>query len=325
MIFKHKHLLEDLRKGGVKATAEILSVKTLGGGSGLKAVWAPDDDLSATWIDAWMKLLVTPEDRGEEPFEVAVTTRVHRVKFQGDHVPVWYDPSDHSKVVVDYEADLDRAVRAQAEMTHFQADSDRLRHRYEQRPGLAWTPIAGELLPVEAAAKRGTGGLTVSGPLAQVLLGPAQAAVSYVRDNAATLMPELDRGWFAGHDIRVFQPYGELPGGVTPEDGASAGLAVALALVSLLSGRIVRPEGAVLGGLTPAGEVLPAGGFKERVLAVKRSLTTRVIVPAASEPAVHEISEKQRKDLELVFVANAEEAVRAALAKHRVKGYSPPA
>lgn len=325
MFFKHKHLLEDLRKNGRSARAEILSMKTLGEGSNIRAIWAPDEDLTSGWTDCRMKLRVIPDDRWEAPFEATVLTRIHTFKYKGDSVPVWYDPNDHSKVVVDYEADVERKIRVQQEMDKAQQDWDRTAHRYDQRPGLAWTPVGGVLLPLEAMTRSGKGRLTVTGQLSKVLDESAQAAVSYVRSHAAQLLPELDGDWFAKHDIQIVQPYGAVPAHTTPEEWASAGLAVAAALVSLLGGRIVRTDVAVTGKLTPAGELLPVGGFKEKALAAKRDYRQRVVAPAGNEHNAREVPERQRQGLEFVFVSNVDEALRAALAKHRVKGFEPPA
>jgi ATP-dependent Lon protease len=217
--------------------------------------------------------------RWEAPFEATVLTRIHTFKYKGDSVPVWYDPNDHSKVVVDYEADVERKIRVQQDMEKAQQDWDRTAHRYDKRPGLAWTPVGGVLLPLEAMTRSGKGRLTVTGQLSKVLDESAQAA----------------------------------------------GLAVAAALVSLLGGRIVRTDVAVTGKLTPAGELLPVGGFKEKALAAKRDYRQRVVAPAGNEDNAREVPQRQRQGLEFVFVSNVDEALRAALAKRRVKGFEPPA
>src|SRR5262249_30661009 len=148
MIFKHQHLLEELRKKGCKGRAEILSMRTLGQSGKLKAAWSADEDLSTSWTDCWMKLMVTPDDRGQAPFEATVMTRIHTFKFQSFHVPVWYDPADHSRVVVDYEADLERMQQAQQEVNTLSRQAELGKHRFEQRPALAWTPLGRDLIPV---------------------------------------------------------------------------------------------------------------------------------------------------------------------------------
>jgi len=318
MFFKHKHLLDDLRENGRRGAAEILSMKTLGGGSDLRAMWAPDEDLTSSWTDCRMKLRVVPADRSEAPFEAAVLTRIHTFKFKGSSVPVWYDPRDHSRVAVDYEADLARA-------THAQQDLDSLTHRYDQRPGLVWTPVGGKLLSLEVTAKAGKGRVTVARQLGAALTEPAQAAASCVHGQAARLVPELAGDWFAKHEIQLDEPYGGAPAGATAQEWAGAGLAIAAALVSLLSGRIARTDVAVTGGLTAAGELLPVPALKDKAFAAKHSYAQRVVAPAANEPDMRQIPERQRQDLEFVFVSTVDEALRAALAKHHIKGYLPPA
>jgi hypothetical protein len=111
MLFKHKRLLDEMRKNGRAGTAEILSMKTMARAGNLRAMWAPDEDLATNWTDCRMKLRVQPHDRAEAPFEATVLTRIHTFKFQGGTVPVWYDPDDRSRVVVDYEADVQAHMR----------------------------------------------------------------------------------------------------------------------------------------------------------------------------------------------------------------------
>src|ERR1700692_5020321 len=106
MLFQHKHLLEELRKTGRQATGEILNMTTIGESGSLRAGGSSDSDLTTTWFDVRMKLRVVPHGHVEAPFEATVLTRIHTLKFQGSGVPVWYDPSDHSRVAVDYEADV---------------------------------------------------------------------------------------------------------------------------------------------------------------------------------------------------------------------------
>jgi ATP-dependent Lon protease len=324
MLFKHKHLLEEMRKSGCPGIAEVLSMKTVGSGGSIRAVWAPDEDLTTNWTDCWMKLRVRPNDRAEAPFEATVLTRIQTFKFMGSTVPVWYDPNDHSKVVVDYEADVQAEMHSLVEVQHSLADNDRMSHRYDSQPGLAWTPVGGVLLPVQAMTKPGKGRLAVTGQLGPLLNESAQVAWAYVQGNAARLVPAMAGEWFARHDIQIDQAYGNVPRSATPEDGASAGIAVAAALASLLSGRIVRPETAVMGSLAPTGELLPVRAFKDKVVAAKRDFAQRVVAPAGNEQDSRQIGERQREGLEFVFAANVNEAVRAALAKHPIKGYALP-
>jgi hypothetical protein len=119
MLFKHGHLEKQLRESGRSATAEILSIKTEGSGNNMRAMWADDSDLTTTWFLCRLDLRITPP--GEPPFEARVHTRLNTLKSKGDTVPVWYDPDDHDKVVVDYQAD------AKAEMDGMDALDQQVR------------------------------------------------------------------------------------------------------------------------------------------------------------------------------------------------------
>ena len=174
--------------------------------------------------------------------------------------------------------------------------------------GLAWTPVGGEVLFIEASAMPGTGKLTITGQLGEVMQESAQAALSYVRSGAADLLPELPEDWFATHDIHI-----HVPAGATPKDGPSAGVAMVVALASLLSARPVRSDVAMTGEITLTGQVLPIGGLKEKALAAQRGGIRCVIAPARNEQDADEIPEHLRKDLEFRFVSTVEEALEIAL------------
>ena len=174
--------------------------------------------------------------------------------------------------------------------------------------GLAWTPVGGEVLFVEATAMQGTGKLTITGQLGEVMRESAQAALSYVRGHQAELAPELPEDWFATHDVHV-----HVPAGAVPKDGPSAGVAMATALASLLAGRAVAGDVAMTGEITLTGQVLPVGGLKEKALAAERAGIKRVIVPARNEGEILEIPEHERRDLEFTYVERIEQALDAAL------------
>jgi ATP-dependent Lon protease len=174
--------------------------------------------------------------------------------------------------------------------------------------GLAWTPVGGEVLFVEATAMPGDGKLTITGQLGDVMRESAQAALSWVRGHLAEVAPGLLEDWFAHHDVHI-----HVPAGAVPKDGPSAGVAMAVALASLVSSRPVRSDVAMTGEATLTGQVLPIGGVKEKALAAQRARIKRVILPRRNEGDVAEIAEHERRGLEFVFVDTIEEALEAAL------------
>jgi ATP-dependent Lon protease len=174
--------------------------------------------------------------------------------------------------------------------------------------GLAWTPVGGDVLFVEATAFPGKGRLTITGQLGDVMRESAQAALSYVRGHNAELAPGLGEDWFAEHDVHI-----HVPAGAIPKDGPSAGVTMATALVSLISARPVRDDVAMTGEITLTGQVLPIGGLKEKALAAQRSGIRVVIAPSLNESDVDEIPEHLRRDLELVFVDEIEQVLEVAL------------
>jgi ATP-dependent Lon protease len=174
--------------------------------------------------------------------------------------------------------------------------------------GLAWTPVGGEVLFVEATAMPGKGNLTLTGQLGDVMRESAQAALSYVRSHAGELVPELPGDWFAGHDIHL-----HVPAGATPKDGPSAGVTMVTALASLLSGRPVRSDVAMTGEITLTGQVLPIGGLKEKALAAQRSGIKLVIAPELNQPDADEIPEHLRRALRFEFVSEIGQVLDLAL------------
>jgi ATP-dependent Lon protease len=174
--------------------------------------------------------------------------------------------------------------------------------------GLAWTPAGGDVLFIEATAMPGSGKLTITGQLGDVMKESAQAALSYVRGHWRDIAPDLDEGWFAEHDIHI-----HVPAGAVPKDGPSAGVAMTVALASLISGRPVRNDVAMTGEVTLTGQVLPIGGLKEKSLAAQRAGIKRVIVPERNEGDVAEIPEHERSELEFAYVDEVSKAIAAAL------------
>jgi ATP-dependent Lon protease len=175
--------------------------------------------------------------------------------------------------------------------------------------GLAWTPTGGDVLFIEATSMPGSGQLTITGQLGDVMRESAQAALSYVRGHWREIAPELAEDWFAKHDIHI-----HVPAGAVPKDGPSAGVAMTVTLSSLISGRPVRNDVAMTGEVTLTGQVLPIGGLKEKSLAAQRAGIKRVLVPERNEGDVEEIPEHERSELEFVYVDKVSRAIDAALA-----------
>jgi ATP-dependent Lon protease len=174
--------------------------------------------------------------------------------------------------------------------------------------GLAWTPVGGDVLFVEATAMPGKGRLTITGQLGDVMKESAQAALSYVRGHHRELAPGLGDDWFAEHDLHL-----HVPAGAIPKDGPSAGITMATALMSLISGRPVRDDVAMTGEITLTGQVLPIGGLKEKALAAQRNGIGTVIAPALNEGDTDEIPEHLRRRLSFVFVDDVRQVFEAAL------------
>jgi ATP-dependent Lon protease len=199
-------------------------------------------------------------------------------------------------------------VRSALGKRRFFSETRRRTARPGVATGLAWTPVGGEVLFIEATAFPGSGRLTITGQIGEVMQESAQAALSYIRANAGELVPDLPEDWFATHDIHI-----HVPAGATPKDGPSAGVAMVVALASRLTERPVRADVAMTGEITLTGQVLPIGGLKEKSLAAQRNGIHGVIAPALNEPDVDEIPEHLRKDLEFHFVSTVEEALEIAL------------
>ncbi len=173
--------------------------------------------------------------------------------------------------------------------------------------GLAWTPSGGDVLFVEANAMKGKGGFTMTGQIGQVMQESMQAALTWVRSNAAQL--GIAENFFADHDIHM-----HVPAGAIPKDGPSAGVTMATTLVSLLTGHRIRPLTAMTGEITLSGNVLPVGGIKEKVLAAKRAGVTTIILPAENRMNVQEdLTPEQVEGLDIHYVKTIEEALRVSL------------
>ena len=153
--------------------------------------------------------------------------------------------------------------------------------------GLAWTPVGGDILFIEATRTPGSGRLILTGQLGEVMRESAQAALSLVKSRAASL--GIDPALFEKSDIHI-----HVPAGATPKDGPSAGVAMFMALVSLLTGRTVRSDTAMTGEISLRGLVLPVGGIKEKVVAAAAAGLTRVMLPARNQRDYDDIPEDAR-------------------------------
>jgi len=172
--------------------------------------------------------------------------------------------------------------------------------------GLAWTPVGGEVLTIEATAMPGDRGFTLTGQLGDVMKESAQAALSYIRSHADKL--GVDPEIFTRADIHV-----HIPAGAIPKDGPSAGVALATALVSLLSRRKARAHIAMTGEITLRGMVLKVGGIKEKVLGAHRAGIKTVILPAANTVDLEEVPIEVRTHMIFAPVERAEQAIQLAL------------
>jgi ATP-dependent Lon protease len=172
--------------------------------------------------------------------------------------------------------------------------------------GLAWTPVGGDILFIEATRVPGSGRLILTGQLGDVMKESAQAALSLVKSRAEQL--GFDAGMFEKSDIHV-----HVPAGAIPKDGPSAGVAMYTALASLLTGRTVRSDTAMTGEISLRGLVLPVGGIKEKVVAAHRAGIKRVMLPARNRKDFEDIPEEARNGLEFIWLERVDEAVTAAL------------
>ena len=182
--------------------------------------------------------------------------------------------------------------------------------------GLAWTPVGGEVLFVEATRMSGSGSLTLTGHLGEVMKESARAALSWFRANVSTY--DVDRAFYQDAEIHL-----HVPSGAIPKDGPSAGVTMVTALVSALTGRPVRSDLAMTGEITLSGHILPVGGIKEKVLAARRLGVFNVALPTQNEKDVNEdLSPDLRREINVHYISTIDEALRLALLP--VPGPQPP-
>jgi ATP-dependent Lon protease len=171
--------------------------------------------------------------------------------------------------------------------------------------GLAYTPVGGDVLFIEATAYPGKGRLTITGQLGEVMQESAQAALSWVRSHTEAL--GLPENWFAEYDVHI-----HVPAGAVPKDGPSAGITIATAISSLVRGVPVADDLAMTGEITLTGQVLPIGGVREKVLAAQRYGLKRVVLPKENEPDLAELPPEARKELQFILVDSIEEVLAVA-------------
>jgi ATP-dependent Lon protease len=192
----------------------------------------------------------------------------------------------------------------------FQPDVKRRTDEPGVATGLAWTPVGGDVLFVEATAYPGDGKLQITGQLGDVMKESAAAALSYVKTRSDSIDGNVPNDWFRTHDLHV-----HVPAGAIPKDGPSAGITMATAIASQISGRPVRSDTAMTGEITLTGKVLPIGGLKEKALAAQRAGINRLIIPRRNEPDIEDIPAHLRKRMKFVLVDDVDEVLGAALEK----------
>ncbi|MEJ2088979.1 MAG: magnesium chelatase domain-containing protein, partial [Gammaproteobacteria bacterium] len=171
--------------------------------------------------------------------------------------------------------------------------------------GLAWTPVGGDILFVETTAVPGNGKLILTGQLGDVMKESAQAAISLAKGRLDRL--PVSRDWLAEHDLHM-----HVPAGAIPKDGPSAGVAMFVSVMSLLSGHVARNDIAMTGEISLRGLVLPVGGIKEKVLAALRAGIHTVLLPARNRKDLEDIPESARRALEFVWLNTVEDALNVA-------------
>lgn len=174
--------------------------------------------------------------------------------------------------------------------------------------GLAWTSVGGDTLEIEVNVMPGKGEFALTGQMGDVMKESARTGISYIRSISETY--EIPKDFFQEHDIHI-----HIPEGAVPKDGPSAGITMATAMLSAITGKKVRADVAMTGEITLRGRVLPIGGLKEKILAAKNAGVKTVCVPKKNQKDIEEISAEIRKGLEIIFVEQMKEVLEIALVK----------
>jgi len=180
------------------------------------------------------------------------------------------------------------------------------RDRIGVATGLAWTENGGDILFIEASKMKGDKGLILTGSLGEVMKESAQAALSFIRTNARSL--QVPENFYQECDLHI-----HVPAGATPKDGPSAGITIAIAILSLLKEKAVPHEVAMTGELTLSGRVLPVGGIKEKILAARRAGVKTVILPKKNQENLSDIPDYIKGEINLVLVEHFQEVIDLTL------------
>lgn len=172
--------------------------------------------------------------------------------------------------------------------------------------GLAWTSVGGDTLQIEVNVMPGEGEILLTGQLGDVMKESARTGISYIRSVSKEY--KIDENFFKEHDIHI-----HIPEGAVPKDGPSAGITMATAMISAITGRKARADVAMTGEITLRGRVLPIGGLKEKLLAAKSAGIKTVIVPKENTVDVEEISSEITKGMEIIPVSYMDEVLKIAL------------
>jgi ATP-dependent Lon protease len=171
--------------------------------------------------------------------------------------------------------------------------------------GLAWTPVGGDILFIEAASMPGTGQLLITGQLGEVMKESAQIALSLLKSRLPLLGPHVD---FSKIDIHV-----HVPAGAIPKDGPSAGVTMLSALASLLTRTSLSPQLGMTGEISLRGTVMPVGGIKEKVIAAHRAGLRKIILPLRNQKDLRDVPEELKNDINFIFVEHVNDVLKVAL------------
>ncbi len=218
-----------------------------------------------------------------------------------------------AKRLVEHKQEKDKKTQISKKNIHSYLGVPKIRHgEREDKPlvgvttGLAWTEVGGEILLVEVAIMPGTGKVEITGKLGDVMQESARAALSYLRSRSDVFGLKAD--FYKEIDIHV-----HVPEGATPKDGPSAGVTLATSLISALLNLPVRNDVAMTGEITLRGRVLPIGGIREKLLAARRALVTKVLIPEGNERDLEEVPENVLKGLEIIPVKNMDDVLSEAI------------